>query len=104
VSESRRDREVQKALDVLPLGLNETYIRALDQISAQPPYKRELARKTFMWVMYAQRPLTMKELQHALATDEPYNLDTDDVILGACANLLVVDELSIDPVLRPIHY
>ena len=110
MSESRKDREVQKALDILPLGLNETYIRALDQINAQPPYTKELARKTFMWVIYGKRPLGTKELQHALATDEPYHfaegtkLDAVDVILGACANLLVVDELSIEPVLRPIYY
>jgi ankyrin repeat protein len=68
-----------------------------------------------MWVMYAKRPLNMIELRNALGTDEldcdrkSITLDTIDVILGACANLLVVDG-AYKPwgpgfrVLRPVHY
>jgi ankyrin repeat protein len=97
-------------LDVLPLGLDATYIRASDQMSAQPAYTKVLALKTFVWVMYAKRALTVEELQHALATDElcsnteALELDTVDAILGACANLLVVSEYERGSIIRPIHY
>jgi hypothetical protein len=99
-------------LEKLPQGLDATYIRMLDQIDSQPEYMRKLALKCFMWVMYAQRPLTTKELQHALATTELYKrtedleLDDVDVILGACANLLLEESLGDweDKIIRPIHY
>jgi hypothetical protein len=99
-------------LEKLPQGLDATYIRMLDQIDSQPEYMRKLALKCFMWVMYAQRPLTTKELQHALATTELYKrtedpgLDDVDVILGACANLLVEESTGNwrDKIIRPIHY
>jgi ankyrin repeat protein len=85
---------VEKALHVLPLGLDATYIRALDEIDSQPSYIRTVALKTLMWTIYAERPLMTEEVKHALATDrlcnstEDVELDTSEVILGACANLL----------------
>jgi hypothetical protein len=112
VSECQRDREVENALDVLPSDLNATYIRILEQINGQGDYMRKLASKTFRWVIYAQRPLTTTELQHALVTEELYRpgsdleLDSIAVILGACANLIVEEsrENGAKPIIRPIHY
>ncbi len=94
VSECQKDHEVENALDRLPSGLDATYIRILEQINGQGDYMRRLASKTFRWVMYAQRPLTTTELQHALVTEELCqpggDLELDDiaVIRGACANLI----------------
>jgi ankyrin repeat protein len=112
VSECQRDREVEKALDVLPSGLEATYVRILEQIDSQGDYMRRLASKTFRWVMYAQRPLTTAELQDALATEElrqpgsDLELDSIAVILGACANLIFEDSYAdyIQSIIRPIHY
>jgi ankyrin repeat protein len=112
VSECQKDREVEKALDVLPSGLEATYIRILEQIGSQSDYMRRLASKTFRWVMYAQRPLTTTELQHALTADElrrpesDLELDSIAVILGACANLIFEDSYANHtwPIIRPIHY
>jgi ankyrin repeat domain-containing protein 50 len=112
VSECQRDREVEKALDVLPSGLGATYVRILEQIASQSDYMRRLASKTFRWVMYAQRPLTTTELQYALATEElrqpgsDLELDSIAVILGACANLIFEDSYAnrAKPIIRPIHY
>jgi ankyrin repeat protein len=99
-------------LGVLPVGLDATYIRTLEQIQNQPEYLRKLAFKSFAWVIYAQRPLATEELQHAVALGEDCNttedLEVDDitVILGACANLLV--EVKFGPeqpkIIRPVHY
>jgi ankyrin repeat protein len=110
VSESRKDREVAKALQLLPTGLDATYIRSLEQIEKQKDYMRRLAFKTLRWVVYAQRPLTTDELRCALAAEEELitrvneELDDIDVILGACAHLLVEDTSNYRPVVRPIHY
>jgi ankyrin repeat protein len=101
---------VEKALHVLPLGLDATYIRALDEIDAQPSYIRTLALKTLMLVIYAERPLSSKEVKHALATDrlcnstEDVELDTSEVILGACANLLEKHRNGWSSDFRPVHY
>ncbi len=112
----QKDREVEKALDFLPLGLDATYIRALDQIDAQPRGLKSLALSCLMWVAYARRPLTTIELQHALATSELCSSAEDeelapiDVVLGACANLLVIQRTSEAigvakfQIIRPIHY
>ena len=112
VSESRRDREVRNALDTLPSGLDKTYIRILGLIYGQSNYMRTLAFKTFRWVMYAQRPLTTAELQHALATEDlcrpggTLELDEIAVILGACANLIAGESQANhwESIIRPIHY
>jgi ankyrin repeat protein len=67
---------------------------------------KELALKTFIWVLYAKRPLRTAELRHALATEGPLRsqqdleLDSIDVILEACANLLIEER----DIVRPIHF
>ena len=72
----------------------------------KPEYLRSLGIRCLRWVLYARRPLKIKELQYALTTfDEGQNardleLDDTDVIFGACANLVEVHRRDI----RPIHY
>jgi ankyrin repeat protein len=72
----------------------------------KPEYIRSLGIRCLRWVLYARRPLTVNELQYALATfdagqnAEDFELDDLDVIFGACANLVEVHRLDI----RPIHY
>lgn len=106
ISEARKDRLVEAALDDLPQGLDETYARIVKHIDGQPEYMRDLALNCFSWVFYAQRPLSRKELQHALATNEGstnwagLDLDGIDVILEACGNLLIEERA----VVRPIHF
>jgi hypothetical protein len=91
---------VEGALDVLPSGLEATYARIIELIDGQRDYMRRLASKTLRWVMYAQRPLSTTELQHALATEQlcrpgsDPELDSIDVILGACANLIFVESYA----------
>ena len=106
ISEVRKDRLVEAALDDLPRGLDDTYARIVERIDGQQGYMRELVLNCFSWVFYAQRPLGTVDLQHALATKSgckdlaDLDLDEVDVILEACGNLLV-EESS---VIRPIHF
>lgn len=106
-----KDRKVEEALGALPKDLDATYVRILEQIAAQPEDVQKLAYKCLTWVLYAKRPLTVKELQHAVAVNESctnvYNLDLDevDVMISACANLLVLEELDEKSrLIRPVHY
>lgn len=110
-SESYNDRDVERALNTLPDGLDATYQRSLNHICQQNVRRQRLAFQTFRWVMYADRPLTVKELQHALAAEESGGRDCDAQItdwkflLSACANLLeVVPPGSEDGTVGLIHY
>jgi hypothetical protein len=67
---------------------------------------RELALNCLAWMVYVQRSLSTRELQHALATSSEcktrrdLHLDRPEVILEACGNLLEESNRAI----RPIHY
>ena len=110
-SESRNDSDVERALAALPNGLDNTYERSLDQIWQHNERRRRLAFQTLRWVMYADRPLTVRELQYAVAAEEPraegQEAQTNDwkFLVSISANLLeVVPPNSPSGTVRPIHY
>src|SRR5438067_167842 len=100
------DELVKSALNDLPKGLDDTYARMVERVDAQHNHIKDLALNCLMWTFYAKRPLTTRELQHALATNSACKSQADikvtkvDVILGACGNLLVEENNTI----RPVHY
>jgi hypothetical protein len=111
VSEDGKESLVRQALVSLPKGLHNTYARISQQIMDQLEYRRALGIRCLRWVLYAQRPLAVQELQYALATfDEGQNardleLDNLDVIFGACANLVNEEhQWENRSIVRPIHY
>jgi ankyrin repeat protein len=67
---------------------------------------RNLALNCLTWTIYARRPLRTDELQHALAIYpkctvlEDLQIDSSQVILEACGNLLE----EVNGSIRPIHY
>jgi len=89
---------VRKALENLPKEVNDTYDEAMERIERQNEDDKELAKQVFSWITYACRPLSVTELQHALAvTPEKTNMDPDDIIdieilTSVCAGLVVIDE------------
>lgn len=90
-------KHVRQRLSTLPSSLEETYNEALARIEGQAFDQRSLALKTLAWVSYAFRPLTVHELQHALAI-EPGDTELDEEsfiethnITSLCAGLIVVD-------------
>lgn len=62
-------KELLRALDVLPAGLDETYRNALDKIRGQCADDVLLAKRILFWVSYALRPLIVDELKYALAVE-----------------------------------
>lgn len=88
--------------------LDRAYDEAIKRIEGQLPGISALAKSTLSWITYAERPLTTKELCHALAV-EPYEdgLDTANVphiqdLISFCAGLVTVDEES--DTIRLVHY
>ncbi|KAK3371092.1 hypothetical protein B0T24DRAFT_500138, partial [Lasiosphaeria ovina] len=88
--------------------LDEAYQNAMDRIYGQKAGFRQLAESVLAWITCAQRPLSMVELQHALALEpgshelDPQNLPQVEDMVSVCAGLVAVDEAS--SVVRLVHY
>ncbi|KAJ7041582.1 ankyrin repeat-containing domain protein, partial [Mycena alexandri] len=102
-------REVREALNALPGSLDGSYEVAIQRIDAQSDADRKTAHSTITWVANAKRPLTVEELQVALAVkpgmrkvDEEEDLTDIEIILSVCAGLVIVDKES--SVVRFVHY
>ena len=47
------------------------------------PKKKQIAKKAILWLVYALGPLSMEQLQHALATNLDLEIfDEDDIVRG----------------------
>lgn len=103
---------VRKALTGLPEILDKTYDDAMKRImEGQETNRKILAMNILMWLSCAKKPLTVRELQHAVAIMEldpdEHELDEDDfydqdLLLTVCAGLVVVDPES--GVIRLCHF
>lgn len=102
---------MKDALRALPKGehaLEIAYDGAIGRIEGQPTTCLERAKKVIGWILYAQRPLTGLELQHALSVvpeddelDQENFLDVNEMIT-VCAGLVVMDKGS--NVIRLVRY
>ena len=93
-------RAVHNVLKVLPTRVNDTYDEVMAPIRAQSPDDRELAENVLSWIAYARRPISLQELQHAVAVT-PDMLDMDPealvdkfILIDVCAGLVVIDDRS----------
>ncbi|PQE26429.1 Ankyrin repeat-containing domain protein [Rutstroemia sp. NJR-2017a BBW] len=103
---------VRKALVDLPEVLAQSYDEALKRVSeCQDTNRRDLAMNILMWLSCTKRPLTIRELQHALVIMEldadENELDEDDfyeqdLLLTVCAGLVVLDPET--TIIRLCHY
>lgn len=60
---------------MLPIGLDETYIRIFQKISRLPQTSRELAQRCFIWAMYAKSPLDEDAFLDAVSVDQKTQKD-----------------------------
>ena len=80
--------------------MDATYERILQMISAKPRAQRELARRALVWIAYARKPLSIRDLAFAISIemdtksleDLKSSTPTEKAILNACANLVSVDQ------------
>ena len=93
---------------MLPESLEVTYDQAMERIDEQGSEVATIARKILSWIFYSFRPLTIKEVQHAIAV-EPGDSDFDadglideDVIVSVCAGLVTIQQES--NTIGMVHY
>jgi Ankyrin repeats (3 copies) len=89
--------EVEEALDLFPLGLDELYTRILLQIDVE---RRQTAAKILRWTVMAIRPLTLSELSVAVDVKPSAGFSHDEVIrdqVSYCGYFLTIkeDEVSL---------
>ncbi|MCJ1468876.1 hypothetical protein MMC07_007506 [Pseudocyphellaria aurata] len=109
--DKRTKTQVKCTLKTLSGGsqaLNRAYDDAIERIKGQLPGDKTLATDVLSWILHARRPLTTKELCHALAVrpgdkmlDQENVIDAEDVV-SVCAGLVTVDEES--GIIRLVHY
>ena len=93
-------KHVRQKLQELPTTLDASYDNAMQRITDQEEDHLRLAFKTLAWVTHAFRPLSLRELQHALAV-EPGDSELDEELLmdapsitALCAGLVVIDKAT----------
>jgi hypothetical protein len=95
--EQASETAVLHALDELPNEIDQIYDEAMERIERQQNTK-ELAKRVLSWVIYASRPLSLKELRHALAVTpnmtemNPCDLVFEGKLTSVCAGLVVIDK------------
>ncbi|KAL8722599.1 MAG: hypothetical protein Q9181_007450 [Wetmoreana brouardii] len=101
-------RGLFKALKTLPAEIKETYQQTLLRIESQDSQKLKRANEVLLWLTYAQRPLTVSELRHALSVElEDREFIEDGLpdlssLLSTCCGLVVVDPTN--DIIRLNHY
>ncbi|KAI0868926.1 ankyrin [Hypoxylon argillaceum] len=101
-------RQIRAALASLPKELDETYDQAIQRMQNQDEDQASLAHKVLYWISYSFRPLTITELQHALAVElDDDDLDEDglydtELMISVCGGLVTVDIESNQ--IRLVHY
>jgi ankyrin repeat protein len=101
-------RAIRDALKVIPRKLEDTYDLVMQRISEQNEDDADLARRVLSWLTYSVRPLTVTELQHALAVQPGHghidsdNLIDEEIMLSVCAGIVTVEDKS--NLIRFIHY
>ena len=104
-------KALRAALRTLPKGLDKTYEETLQRIHDQNEDDVLLAQRVLYWLSYAVWPLTVLQLQHAIAAqdiqeeDKSINSDSlsiDDVMIAVCCGLVTIDRES--QIVRLVHY
>ncbi|EGX50654.1 hypothetical protein AOL_s00075g80 [Orbilia oligospora ATCC 24927] len=84
------------------------YEGAMERIKSHNKDSEELAKQVLMWVVYATRPLTVSELQCALAVEigthafDEENIPDINRMISVCAGLVIMEENS--KIMRLVHY
>lgn len=92
--------DVEETLEQFPVKIEEVYAETWTRILDQHSRHVSLAKTILLWVINAQRSMTIEELQRAVAispgnhTFEPARMVPEATILGICRGLIAVEEES----------
>ena len=108
LANSQTANEVRNSLNTLPKALDPTYDNVMARIKAQDSQDSRLAKKVLSWIIYAKRPLTIEEMQHAAKTEpgvtrtEQGDLISKDILVSVCAGIVTIDKEA--NTIRLVHY
>ncbi|PBK87744.1 hypothetical protein ARMGADRAFT_862203, partial [Armillaria gallica] len=97
LTQSTNQKILKDILKELPDNMKNAYDETMERVYHQGKYKSALASCIFGWIVFARRPLTVLELQHALAVElgtmtlNPDNLCSEDLLGSVCGGLVVID-------------
>jgi len=108
LSKKHNRKAIRLALKNLPEKLDDTYDEVMERISNQDKYDVLLANQVLSWITHTFRPLTIREIQHALAVlpgdtelDEEAVNDVD-LLVSVCGGIVTIDRES--KIVRLVHY
>ena len=90
------------------LGLGDIYEATIERIKAQGGHKLRLGMGALMWICYAEVPLSLDELCHALAIElgssyfNASNIPSIATLVSCCQGLITVDKE--ESTVRLIHF
>jgi hypothetical protein len=97
LAKKHNKRDIRSALNVLPEQLDNTYEEALKRIYSQENGDVDLAVQVLSWICFALRPLSVLEIQHALAVEtgdtelcEDAIID-EEILVSVCEGLVTID-------------
>ncbi|KAF4998533.1 hypothetical protein FDECE_11751 [Fusarium decemcellulare] len=103
-------KAVRACLSKLPTGTEaygRAYEEAMERIERQVVDREDLAKQVLSWLTHEKRPLSVTELQHALAVEvgdrdlDETNLPYIEDMVSACVGLVTVDRES--DIVRLVH-
>jgi ankyrin repeat domain-containing protein 50 len=92
--------EVRRVIAAFPSSIEAVYLHTWHRIIQRNPTRIKLAKSVLLWVLYAARPMTLEELERAVATcPETYEFQPDEVVAGMnlvalCCGLVTFEEES----------
>ena len=96
IQDSWHTREdIRRALRDMPEGMEPLYAGMLGNINQQSPSKRAIAREILIWTVCSYRPLSLYELQAALAPSFGEFLSLEDTISQVCGQFIRVTDRKV---------
>ena len=108
LAKKQNKRDPLRALESLPRDLDGIYQDTMDRISTQDPDDVALAYRILSWLSYSPQPMTVEELQHALAIEpdtESFDFDMiidESLLVSVCGGLVTIELES--RVIRLVHF
>lgn len=108
ISDAHNRKDLENTLHSLPDGLDDAYSKTLDRIRKQTKKDAVLAERILSWISLALRPLTTKELQHALVVvEDGTSIDEqmithEEILISVCCGFVVIDRES--SIIRLVHF
>ena len=91
-------------IEQFPTDIGLFYAITVERIRAQHQEHTALAILVLIWLLYVKRPLSVKELQHAMAMNmetqqvESAAIVHEDILFSVCCGLVTIDKES-----RQVH-